>query len=180
MRKTRSSRCISSRMAAPKASLYVMTGMLCRGVIGLAMEIAVVSSGDRFTVTGCLGRRIRPRLAVNRSPGTVHVSSRRRIRVHVLVKRLHGQLWAGLGEVPRVLHGRLELLVELVELVVGELTVFLHVVAQERDGIALHVLLELRLGAVGAAHRVGHGVSHEAVGPDLEERRDLLLPRALD
>jgi hypothetical protein len=44
----------------------------------------------------------------------------------------------------------LELVVELVELLVGELYRLLHVRAEERDRVALHVLLELRLRAVRA------------------------------
>ena len=52
-----------------------------------------------------------------------------------------------------------------------ELAVVLHVHAQQRDRVALHVLLELRLRAVRAAHRVGHRVAHEAVRAHLEQRR---------
>src|SRR3712207_2082524 len=113
MRKTRSSRCSSSRSAWLSASRYVMTGMGTSGGSG-----------------GGVGE-------------------------DVLVQRLERGLGAGVGEVPRVLDDRLDLVVERVHLVVGDLPGVLHVGAQQRDRVALEVLVELRLRAVGAAHRVG-------------------------
>jgi len=51
---------------------------------------------------------------------------------------------------------------------------------KDEDRIALHVLLELVLGAVGPAHRIRHRVAHEPVGSHLDQRWPLLFPGSLD
>src|SRR5215207_4674668 len=132
MRKTRSSRCISSRMAAPRASLYVITG--------ICVTRWLMKCGEEW---GVWSDRVQGGLCSHSPPPTPH-PSRRSVSVHVLVERFHRQLGARFGEVPRVLHDRLDLLVQLLELFVRELSRVLHVRAQKGDRIALHVLLELR------------------------------------
>ena len=50
----------------------------------------------------------------------------------------------------------------------------------QHNRIAFEILLELFLGAIGAADRIGHGVTHEAIGADFEQCRNAFLACALD
>ena len=59
-----------------------------------------------------------------------------------------------------------------------DLVLLLEDLAEEQDRVVAHHLLDLLLRAVLAG--VGHGVAAVAVGLDLEERRALLLARAVD
>src|SRR5687767_4570140 len=100
MRKTRSSRCISSRSAWLSASRYVTTGMSVRrhGFCG-----RVAGGIDQDVLEQRLGRRLR----------------------------------ALLREIQRVLNLGFDLFVEFVERVLRQLTLLLHVHAQQHDRIAL-------------------------------------------
>src|SRR4030095_4137263 len=71
--------------------------------------------------------------------------------------------WRGarLSELDRVLHDGLRLAVELFQAVVGGDPEGLHALTEDLDGIALHPLLDLFLGAV--LGRVGDGVAPKAV-----------------
>jgi len=89
-------------------------------------------------------------------------------------------LRARFGEVDAVLDDLLDLVVHRRDLRRRDLARLLHARTMQRDGVALEVLLQLLLGAVRAAHRVGHGVTHEAVGAHLEQRGHTLLAGMLD
>src|SRR5262245_34469640 len=69
---------------------------------------------------------------------------------------------ARLRELDRILHAGLRLAVELLQALVGGDPERLHPLTEDLDGIALHPLLDLFLGAV--LGRVAAGVAPEAVG----------------
>src|SRR5262245_57363819 len=81
--------------------------------------------------------------------------------IDVLLHRLRRGRWRGLGERDRVLDRRLGLVVDLLQALLGRDAERLHALPQDVDGIALHPLLHLFLGAI--LGRVGHGVPAEAV-----------------
>src|SRR5674476_1158847 len=79
----------------------------------------------------------------------------RRVDVHILGERLERRLRALVREVPRILDDCAHLAVDGGHLLVGPLAALLHLRAEHRDRIALHVFVELLLAAIGAAHRIG-------------------------
>src|SRR5918998_2479587 len=119
------------------------------------------------------------RTASNHSPFTIYYSLLfDRVGVDVREKLLGRGLGALVGE----LDGALDLLADagfdLLEAVVVEDALLAEVVAEDLDGVALLILLDLGARAVVAG--VGHRVAHEAVGADFEERRQVLFARTLD
>src|SRR5687767_13317671 len=131
MRKTRSSRCNSSRSAMLSASRYVITGMSgsvqCRAGGRRARTALVPRAAPRIrevSVAGCTG---------------VLEIIARRLDEHVGVELLGRRLGALIGEVPGVLDDRLQFLVELRDLLLRNLVALLHVHAQQRDRVALEV-----------------------------------------
>ena len=145
MRKTRSSRCISSRSAWLSASRYVMMAMRCtsRRMHSLPCSARVSTRTSSYSA---LERRLRARV----------------------------------GEVPRVLHDRLDLLVHrFAHSAVGQRAASLPCASRSSTiGSRLRYSSSSSLRAIRAAHGVGHRVAHEAVGAHLEQRRAATRVRA--
>src|SRR5688500_10274307 len=172
MRKTLSSRCNSSRSAMLSASRYVITGMRgsvqCRLGVRRAGTALVPRAAPRTRKVSVAGRA-----------GVLEIVARR-VDEHVGIEMLGRGLGALVREIPRVLHDRLQLLVQLRDLLLGYLVALLHVRAKQGDRVALEVFVELVLRAICAAHRIRHGVAHEAVRADFEQRGDLVRACPLD
>src|SRR5688572_3097273 len=158
MRKTRSSRCISSLNAWLSASLYVSVAIQIRGrghawgmghgAWGLRLgglgACAMRYESAGFPVTPC------PVPHALLAPCPVPHALSARLHQHVFVQRLKRRLGTLLREVPRVLHLRLQLLVEFRHSGVVDLAGFLHLHPEDHDRVALHVFLQLGLRAVRA------------------------------
>src|SRR5688500_14380051 len=99
------------------------------------------------------------------SPVTHHLSLLYRCSVDVREKLFGRGLGAGVRELDGALDLAADALLDLLEAAVVEDALLAQVVAEDLDGVALLVLLDLGARAVVAG--VGHRVAHEAVRPDL-------------
>src|SRR5262249_60755448 len=99
-------------------------------------------------------------------------------RIDVLLDGFGRGQWRFLGEADGVLHLRLRLVVETLQLLVGRDAERVDALREDGDRIALHPLLHLFLGAV--LGRVGDRVAAEAVRLGLGEEREGLVAGAVD
>ena len=96
--------------------------------------------------------------------------------VDVVVERVEVGEGGVVGELDRLVDGRDGLLVELLEVFLGDHALVDQAVGERLDRVALTPLLDLFLGAV--LLRVGHRVAAVAVGHRLDQLRTAVLARA--
>src|SRR5688500_13932928 len=94
----------------------------------------------------------------------------------LLQRRLRG----GVREGHRLVDEVVDVLLDALHLILAEQPRRARALAEEEDGVPLLLALDLLPRPVDGAGRIAHGVPAEPVGPRLEERRRLVLPRAGD